>query len=215
MMKSRRKQLGFGGIGPAFFAGGAATSSTAWDTAGATANFTANPTFWLMTNSNRTCTPTASATVKMCMRGTTPAKTTGKWYFECLHNLTGVTGVHINFGLISSAATMTDDYQTGSGKGDVTYRSNSQCFTNGVGTYNGTDGSGAWPDGLVLGFAIDVGNTLYIYRSNALVFTLALATASVLPYLAYEAYVAGLAGTLRTTAANCTYLPPAGFSNWD
>lgn len=187
-------------------------AATVWDLAGATSNYAANPTFWTASNSSRTVTMNAVANVPMCVRGTT-AKTSGKWYFEVAYAITGTTTTNIDFGVISSAASMTDNYQTGSGKGDMTARNNGQVFSDGVANFIAS--TGTWANGDVIGLACDVGTNVQVYRNNTLLTTVTLATASIKPYMAFETVPTTVAGTLNTSAAQCSFAPPSGYANWD
>lgn len=164
----------------------------------------------VLTFSNGDKTATKPAGADSSVRATT-AKTSGKWYWEVLVNNIGNSTTAFNVGAMKSDTTLYG--AATSNTNDVIYRGNGQIFINALATYIGVFSTYTTND--VLGFALDVGTDIKIYKNNTLIRTQAFTHATVKPYLTLQAGGSGGVATIRTTAALQTYSPPATYSPWD
>lgn len=102
--------------------------------------------------------------------------------------------------------------------GDCWWRNNGQSFNNGANNFNGS--FGGWTTGDVIGVAMDMGGaTVAFYRNNTLGGTVSRSMAATMTmFLSTDAGAIGSGAykwLLQCSAAQCTFSPPAGFTNWD
>lgn len=144
----------------------------------------------------------------------TSSKSTGKWYFEALINrvsdthfpITGIaTSTHSETTFVGGDATAGRGY--GMGVGGTAWTGNT-----------GSAGLSTYVAGDILGVAVDftaATGSVTFYKnnvSNKVYGSLTLGT--LFPAISCRGNSGGPSATLRTTVAQCTYAPPAGFSNW-
>jgi hypothetical protein len=156
--------------------------------------------------------PTGAGTDRLMLA--TSSKAAGKWYFEALVRrvsdshfpITGIaTAAHSQTTFVGGDAAAGSGY--GMGCAGTSWTGN--ATTGGLSTYAAND---------VLGVAVDftaaTGSVTFFKNnvSNKVYGSLTLGT--LFPAVSCRNGAGANSMILRTTAAQCTYAPPAGFSNW-
>jgi hypothetical protein len=201
-------------VGPGFFAGAAPVAGTIWDLTAPT-NYTSHTSSYTISDSGRGLQENTSQAFQFTMKATT-AKTTGKWYFECVITFPGAFAY---IGVVDAAAACQNVVVVNgvTTNKDCSWRSNGQSFNSGN-TFNGS--FGAWTTGDVLGCALDIGGaTVKFYRNNTLAGTVSRTMGASMTIFASSDQGQAASGPykwlLQLSAAQCTFSPPSGYSNWD
>ena len=155
-----------------------------------------------------TCTNLAPSGNWVTVIATQP-KSSGKNYAEFVVDQIGASGVAL--GLFKAGGILNDFIgDTGNGWG---ISKDGTVFAGSGGTP--TNGS-AFTTGDVIGMAVDyAGGTIAFTKNNSANGGVTGITFSTAIYLATSAINLPEIITLQTTAADCTYSPPATFSNWN
>lgn len=204
-------------VGPGLFAASAPPppATMIWDLSTPT-NYTGNTGSFTISSSGRGLQENTNGAIQVTMKGNA-SKSSGKWYFEVVVTFPG------NFCCVGvmDASKPGQNVVCNNGvttNSDCWWRNNGQSFNDGATIFNGSFGS--WSTGDVIGVAIDIGGaTVKFLRNNSLAATLSRSMAATMT--AFLSTDAGASSSgpykwlLQTTSGQCSFSPPAGYSNWD
>lgn len=140
-------------------------------------------------------------------------KVAGKHYFEILRSGSSGSSFSFRAGVITSGAAL---WNPGSGtpSQECLFYFRGDVFTEGAsnryfGPFNACD------TGHVTGFAIDVGTGFSIYIDGVFQFSGPYTRTGLQICYWTDGGIGGAGATIRTSASECAYSPPSGYSNWD
>lgn len=192
-----------------------ASNNPAWDTpsTGTTPvweDMTANMAGFNLHVDGRTITGQYTASARKMIRAKN-SHSTGKFYFEIVIRL---VDSHFPLSGIATSASTFDNF-VGSQASSYGYGCAGTAFTNN----SGTGSLATLAAGDILGVAVDFTastGSVKFYKNNSLAHTYSsLTLAAAFPATSIGGSNNGESCTIATTAALCTYSPPAGYSNWD